>query len=214
VRTDELIVQLARSATPITPLPPPGVRTLRWLLLAVACGVAGVTVFGARSDVLARLSQLDYLGIALLALLTSAGAVVVTLVLAIPGAERTPALRVSTLGILGVWAATMIWSVLTSGRGLPVSTDPHWPVCFMRVLIVGVLPAFALFAMVRRGFVLRPGWTSALAAVAAASIGALAAQLACPLDESGHGFLGHFVPVIFMAIVGLAAQRLLARPIR
>ena len=214
MRTEDLIADLAERATPVRPLPSPSVRALAWLGLAAACGVAGVTFFGARSDVMVRLTQLDYLGLASLALLMSVFAVVMALVLAIPGAERTPVLRLSTLGILGVWAVTMVCAVVRSGSGLPVSTDPHWPMCFMRVLLVGALPALVLFVMARRGIPIRLGWTGGMAALAAASVGALAVQIACPLDDPGHGFLGHFVPVMLMAGIGVAVQRLLARPPR
>jgi hypothetical protein len=120
-------------------------------------------------------------------------------------------LRVSTLGLLGLWTVTMVRAVLAAGRGLPVSTDPHWPVCFIRVLAVGVLPALVLFVMVRRGHPLRLGWTAAMAALAAAAVGALAVQVACPLDDPGHGFLGHFVPVMVRAAIGVGARRRLVR---
>jgi hypothetical protein len=211
VRTEDLIAELTERVTPVRPLPPPAVRTLGWFVLAAACGVVGVASFGARSDVMVRLTQSDYLWIAGLVVLTSMFAVVVSLMLSIPGAERTPVLRVSTLGLLGLWTVTMVWAVLAAGRGLPISTDPHWPVCFIRVFAVGVLPALVLFGMVRRGHPLRLGWTAAMAALAAAAVGALAVQVACPLDDPGHGFLGHFVPVMVMAAIGVGARPRLLR---
>lgn len=213
MRTEDLIADLAGRMTPVRPLPSPGIRTLAWLAVAAACGMAAVTLLGARSDVLLRLTQPDYLGVAMLALLTSLFAVVVTLVLAIPGAERTPLGRWSTLGLLGAWAVTMAWLVLDAGRGLPLSTDQHWPVCLLRVVLIGVVPAIALTTMVRRATPLRPGWAAGLAAVAAASMGALAVQIICPLDDPGHAFLGHFVPVIMMMGLGLLARRAMTRRI-
>ena len=214
MKTEDLIADLAGRLTPVRALRPPGVRALGWLAFASACVVGAVTLLGARPDVLVRLTQLDYLGMALLASLTSTLAVVMALVLAIPGAERSAALRMFTVAIVGVWAVSMAGAVYSSGHGLPVSTDPHWPVCFTRVLLVSALPALVLFALVRRGVSLRPGWTAAMAALAAASVGALAVQIACPLDDPGHSFLGHFVPVLSMAVIGVAAQRLFARPVR
>ena len=131
----------------------------------------------------------------MLALFTSVVGVVASLVLAIPGAERRPVLRVLTLGLLGLWTATTVWAVLSGGRPIPFSTDP----------------AVLLFVMLRRGVALRPGWTAAMAAAAAASVGALVVQLVCPIDDPGHGFLGHFIPVMLMIAIGVAAQRTLAR---
>jgi hypothetical protein len=211
MRTDDLIADLAGRVTPVRPLSPPIVRALGWLVLAGVCGGLGVTAFGARSDVMVRLTQPGYLWLAMLALLTSVFAAVVSLTLAIPGAERTPVLRALTLVTLGLWTVTMVRAVLAAGRGLPVSTDPHWPVCFLRVLLVGLLPALVLFGMLRRGAPLRLGWTAAMAAAAAASVGALAVHVACPLDDPGHGFLGHFVPLVLAAAIGMTARRRLAR---
>ena len=211
MRTEDLIVDLAGRVTPVRPLPPPGVRTIGWLVFATACAIAGVALIGARADVLVRLTQPDYLWMAMLALFTSVVGVVASLVLAIPGAERRPVLRVLTLGLLGLWTATTAWAVLSGGRPIPFSTDPHWPVCLLRVVLVGAVPAVLLFVMLRRGVALRPGWTAAMAAAAAASVGALVVQLVCPIDDPGHGFLGHFSPVMLMIAIGVAAQRTLAR---
>lgn len=211
MRTEDLIADLAGRVTPVRPLPPPGKRALAWLLLAAACAIAGVTLIGARPDLMVRLTQSDYLWIAVLTSTASLGAVVVTLMLAIPGAERTPLLRVSTLGVLGLWAVTMTWAVVSAGRGLPIATDPHWPACFARVVAIGVVPAFVLFAMARRALPLRPGLTAAFAVAAAMSLGALAVHIACPLDDAGHAFLGHFVPVLAMVAIGVAVRRTLVR---
>jgi len=209
MRTDDLIADLTARVTPVAPLPGPGARALAWLVVATACGVVGIAVFGARPDVMLRLSQLDYLWTALLALTTAVFAVVVTLVLAIPGAERTPWPRLSALGLLGVWMVTMVWGVVGAGQGLPISTDPHWPACFARVMAIGLIPVLTLFVMLRRGMLLRRGWAAAYAAGAAAAMGALAVQLTCPLDSPGHAFLGHFVPVMAMAAMGAASRRAL-----
>jgi hypothetical protein len=209
VRTDDLIAELAGRVTPVRPLPPPGERALGWLALAVACAAAGLALFGPRADVLVRLTQADYLWTAVLALAVSILAALATLVLAIPGAERTPSLRRVAVGAFLAWAVTMAWAVVAAGRGLPLTTDPHWPACASRVVLVSAVPVLALFAMARRAAPLRLGWTAACAAVAAASMGALATQLACPLDDAGHAFLGHFLPVLAIAAVGVGARRTL-----
>ena len=214
MKTEDLIADLAGHLTPVRPLPRPGVRALSWLGLAGVCAVLALMFFGPRADVLNRLTELDYFWLATLALMTSLLGVVTSLVLAIPGAERGPALRAMAVGLIGTWAATMAWAVLDAGQGLPISTDPHWPVCFARVIVVAAVPAFALFVMARRGLPLRRGWTAAMTTAAAAAVGALVTQLACPLDDPGHGFLGHFWPVTVLVAIGLAAQRLLAAPRR
>jgi hypothetical protein len=210
MKTDDLIADLARQVTPVRPLAPPGRRAMVWLVVALALAGAGVVAFGARADVMVRLTQPDYLWTAILALTSSTLAVVATLVLAIPGAERTAMLRRTTVGVLAIWAVTAISSVLETGRGLPITTDPHWPVCFARVALFSFVPVIVLFAMVRRAAPLRLGWTAGLAAAAAASTGALAVQIVCPLDNAGHAFLGHFIPVMTIIAIGIAVRRSLA----
>jgi hypothetical protein len=79
------------------------------------------------------------------------------------------------------------------------------------VIIVGAIPAGLLLVMVRRSLPLRQGWTAAMTAAAAVSIGALVTQLACPLDDPGHAFLGHFLPVMALMAIGLVAKRLVVR---
>ena len=206
MRTEDLIADLAGRVTPVRPLPTPGVRAIGWLALAGACGVASVAIVGARPDVMLRLAQPDYLWTAALALVASIFAGLFALVLAVPGAERSPLLRLSTLAVLAVWMVTMVWAVVEAGLGLPFSTDPHWPVCFARGVAFSVVPVLALVVMIRRGMALSPGWTAAIAAIAAASMSALAVQIVCPLDDAGHAFLGHFIPVTAMAALGIAAR--------
>ena len=211
MRTEDLIADLAGRVTPVRPLPPPGRRAAAWLVIAIVVAAAGVAYFGARRDLWTRLTQLDYLWTAVLAVATSALAVVATLVLSVPGAEQTTRVRRLTVVVLSIWAATMVWAVLEAGRGLPFTTDRHWPVCFTRVVLVSIVPAIALFAMARRAAPLSLGWTAAFAASAAASMAALVVQIACPVDNAGHAFLGHFVPVLVIAGLGVAARRVLAR---
>jgi hypothetical protein len=209
--TDDLIADLAGRVTPVRPLPSPVWRSVSWLALASACAGIGVLGFGARHDLAVRWNQADYLWTLVLALATSVLAVVVTLVLSIPGAERNSSLRGTTLGVLAVWTVTMIGAVIASGRGLPFTADPHWPACFSRVVAISLVPVGVLFAMARRAAPLRLGWTALFAGAAAAAMGALAVQLVCPLDDPGHAFLGHFLPVAAIALLGLGARRWLAR---
>jgi hypothetical protein len=211
MKTEDLIADLAGRVAPVRPLPSPARRAVGWLVIAVVIASAGVAYFGPRRDVMTRLTQADYLWTAFLALATSAFAVVATLMLSVPGAERTSLVRRLTIAALAVWAATMVWAVLDAGRGLPITTDRHWPACFTRVVLVSFVPALALFAMARRAAPLRPGWTAAFAAGAAASMAALAVQIVCPLDDAGHAFLGHFVPVLVIGLLGVLARRVVTR---
>ena len=59
MKTEDLIADLAGRVTPVRPLPPPGRRAMEWLGVAVVFAAAGIWFFGARPDVLVRLTQPD-----------------------------------------------------------------------------------------------------------------------------------------------------------
>jgi hypothetical protein len=208
MRTEDLIADLASRAAPVRPLLSPGIRALGWLGIAIVFGAAGLVIFGPRPGLNALVTQPDFLWAATLALATAVFAVMAALVLAIPGAERSPVLRGTTVAIVGLWAVTLATAIVRADHGL--TGVSHWYVCFIRVVAIGLVPAVALVVMLRRAAALRPGWTSALAMAAAAAAGALAIQFICPLDDAAHALMGHFGPVVALGAFGaLSAHALL-----
>jgi hypothetical protein len=207
MRTEDLIADLASRAAPVRPLPSPGVRALGWLGIATIFGVAGLVVFGPRPDLDSLIAQPDFLWTAMLALATAVFAVMAALVLAIPGAERSPVLRGTTAAIVALWAVTLATAIVRADHGL--TGVSHWYVCFIRVIAIGLVPAAAVIAMLRRSAALRLGWTSALAMAAAAAVGAMAIQFICPLDDAAHALMGHFGPVVAVGAFGALSARTL-----
>jgi hypothetical protein len=125
---------------------------------------------------------------------------VAALVLAIPGAERSPALRMTALTLLGAWGVELVTGLIRAGGGFP--SDSHWPVCVIRIIAVGLIPAWTLVGMLRRAAPLRLASTGALAAIAAMAAAAVAIQFACPIDAPAHLIRGHFAPVVVFAALG------------
>ena len=208
MRTEELIADLASRATPVRPLPPPSVRFAAWSAAALGSAAAGIAAFGLRPHLNELVRQPEFTGLAIVAVGTSALAGASSLVLAIPGAERSPALRATATTLVGGWAAVLLANVIRAGHGFSGVAD--WPICFLRVLAIALLPAIVLFQMLRRAAPLRRGWAAGLAATAAVSIAAGAIQFICPLADPAHALVGHFAPVLVGA--GLAvwsAARLL-----
>jgi hypothetical protein len=205
MKTDELIAQLASRAAPVQPLPPPAVRALAWSAVALASAAAGIVIFGARPDLGAVLTQPQFLWPLVAAIVTAAVAAGAALVLAIPGLERSPALRGSSVALGVLWASMLVGFVVRAGHGFAGASD--WPICFLRVIGVGLAPALVLFGMLRRAAPLRLAWTSALAATAAMAAGAMAVQIVCPVDDAAHALLGHFGPVLAIALLGAGTAR-------
>jgi hypothetical protein len=209
MRTEDLIADLASRATPVHPLPSPVLRTWSWLAIAFAFAVAGFLVFGARADLGSRAGEVDFLWLSGLTTVAMSLAGFVSLVLAVPGAERSAFLRGLVVAVIVAWSVTLAGGIVREGHGL--AGVSHWYVCFVRIAAIGLLPASALFVMLRRAAPLRPGWTAALALGAAAAAGALAIQFVCPIDDAGHGLIGHFGAVATSVVGGAAFGRRLLR---
>jgi hypothetical protein len=205
MRTEDLIADLASHTTPVRPLRSPGIRALVWLGIAIAFGAAGLVIFGPRPNLRLLVTQPDFLWTATLALATVVFAAMAALVLAIPGAERSPLLRTTTVAIVGLWAVTLATAIVRADHGF--TGVSHWYVCFLRIVAIGLVPAIAAVAMLRRAAALRPGWTGALAMAAAAAVGALAIQFICPLDDAAHALVGHFGAVVAAGAVGALGAR-------
>ena len=209
MKTDELIAHLASRAAPVQPLSSPAVRALAWSAVAVASAAAGIVIFGARPDLGVVLSEPTFMWPLVAAGVTAAVAAGASLVLAVPGSERSPALRGSSVTLGALWALMLVVFVIRAGHGFAGAS--HWPICFIRAIAVGLAPGIVLFGMLRRAAPLRITWTSALAATAAIAAGAMAAQISCPIDDAAHALLGHFGPVLVLGLLGAATARRMLR---
>ena len=208
MRTEDLIADLASRAAPVRPLPAPEVRLLQWAGVAIGCAGISIAVFGARPDIREALGRPEFIADAIVALGTAALAGAASLVLAIPGARRATALQRSTTAIVGLWTVMLVVGIVRAGHGFTAAAD--WPVCFLRVVMIGLVPAVVLFGMLRRSAPLQLSRTGALAAAAAMATGALALQFICPQTDPGHLLLGHLAPVFVIGAVGaLLLKRLM-----
>jgi hypothetical protein len=206
VRTDELIVELARAAGPVRPLPTPSLRLARWTAATVPLMVLGVLLIGPRADVVTAISQPAFLGIAFTTLSTGLLAAACALVLSVPGAERSLLHRVLPLVAGALWMVSLV--VLLTTEGEPIRRLVEWPLhwaCIIQIAGLSVVPGWVLFGMVRRAAPLRRAWSGALATLAAVAIGAAATQFICPLDDPAHQLVGHVLPVAMLSVLGALA---------
>ena len=164
MRTDNLIVELARTASPVTPLAPPFVRFVRWAAVMFVVAAVGVFVLGPRPDIADALGQPAYIARLLATLLMALLAAIAAFVLSVPGAERTKAQRIVPFVAVCAWAA-LLGTLLIAG-GDPVARviafPVNWP-CPYKILGFSLVPGFALFALLRRAAPLEPMWSASLA---------------------------------------------------
>ena len=207
MRTEQLIADLASRVTPVRPLPSPAVRFAGWSAAAMASAALGLAVFGPRPGLEQVVAQPAFVTTAVLAIAAAALAAMSALILAIPGAERSPAWRVLALGLLAPWGALGLAGVVRAG-GFAAASD--WYVCFARVIAIGLIPAWVAVGMLRCAAPLRWAAAGALAALAAIAVGSGAIQFICPLDDAAHTLLGHYGPALIATGLGaLAGARVL-----
>ena len=200
-------MQLARSAQPITPLPRPGLRALRWLALAALIMVVAVLVIGPRDDLTSALGQPVFLGSLAALLLTLAGGAFAAFALSVPGAERSRAQRVLPLMTTAAWSAIWLVAWSTSGGSAGSGTAAIHAMCAIQITVCALVTGSILFAMIARAAPLQRFWTAGIASLAAIATGAAMAQVLCPLDDPRHQLIGHVVIALLVAGTGLLAGR-------
>lgn len=184
MKTGNLIEQLAGSLGAAPPLPPPALRTGRWLLVSLLFVAVVVIMVAPRADLTDKLSEARFLIEQGAALLTGMTAAYAAFASTIPGVSRKVILL--PLLPLGIWLGSLGQGCLdTWVRSGPegLTLQPDW-LCFPAILLVGSLPAIAMVAMLRRGAPLSPRLSIALGGLAAAGLGDFGLRMFHPQDAS------------------------------
>ncbi len=211
MNTEELITALAADVKPVQPLAPPRMRLGRWLLVALPFVAFGVLTFGLREDLVEAIVDPRFAITGVFAMATAVAAAAAALVLAIPGAERTPAGRGVPVALLVGWSGAMIWLLARENFLMAGSLAWPWSLCIAKVATLAAPPAYVLFLMLRRAAPLRLGWAAGLAGLAALSMGAFGVQFVCENWHAGHLLLTHYAPVVlFGAVVAVVGRPWLA----
>lgn len=204
--TDELVRKLAAEAAPVTRLAPVPWRLAVWTVCTIAAAVVAVWGLGAREDLVAALAAPTFQVKSALLILTAFTAAAGALLLSVPGADRTAAVRWLPLAIV---AALVVWIAGELGAAAAAGTA-NWRVgaawgCAAEVVAVGFVPGAVLFVMVRRAAPLRAMWAGLLALTAMGAVGALGTSVICPSDRSMHVLVWHVLPLLLIGAVGAAA---------
>lgn len=211
MRTDDLIIALARSAGPVTPVARPSARLLRWAVATTLLMMIAVFTIGPRADVRTAISQTTFAALVALTIGTALSAAASALVLSIPGAERSAWQRGLPLLAGGGWTLALAGLLVLEGAAIERLLEfPVHLTCVIEIAGLSLTPGWALFRMLRGAAPLERAWAGALAALAAAAFAALATQFICPIDDQAHHLVGHVLPVALLAATGaMAGQRYL-----
>jgi hypothetical protein len=202
MKTEDLIVGLARDLRPVRRLRHPWLRATMWVAATILY-LAGIVLFMAPPGRLgAAVVDLRFLFEQLaagLVGLTAGGAALATVV---PGYTRRVFIAPIAASVLWIGLVTIggVQDVLRHGAtGIPLQTD--WP-CVTAIVMTGALPAVALVYMLRRGAPLTPRMTLALAVLSAAALANVSACLVRPHETSITVLLWHGTTVL--ALCGVA----------
>ena len=203
VRTEDLIISLAQSAMPVRVVRATPVRLAQWVAQAFAIAAAVAFAVGPRTDFQVALGQPRYLVLATATLATAILSAAAAFILSIPGGERSSVQRLMPLTTGALWAALLIAWLREGGDAWARIADmPIHLLCVLLIVILASVSGAMLTKMLARGASLHAVWTAALAWIAAASTGALAAQIVCPIDDPAHHLVGHFAPFVLVVLAG------------
>ncbi|RME62002.1 MAG: DUF1109 domain-containing protein [Candidatus Dadabacteria bacterium] len=198
----ELIDKLVEDLKPTKKVFSPARAGVKWALIALLCLLAGLSFTGIRENLSEVLSSpfllLETVLLILFAIFASAWA----FTLSVPGAEKKincilPALTISTfLILLGLRAYLygINWKTVSPSFGFG---------CTASVVLFGVVPAFILFAIIKRSAPVKPGLAGAVALLAGFSIGVIGIQFSCHQTDPMHILVWHLLPVLFVGLVGV-----------
>lgn len=123
---------------------------------------------------------------------------------ATPGRGRAAQLALPALLLLGAWVGAGLLG-LASPAIAPAGLG-HREHCLQQVLMMSAAPLLLGLFLLRQRAALAPGPSAGLAALAAASLPALAMQLAC-MYEPLHALQLHLSPMLVLGGVGLLLGR-------
>lgn len=206
MKTDELIKRLAQAGPPTSVNRSYVSRFLSWMAGAVLCTFVGVATFGFRPDLHERALIGSFLfqgGVLLTASVLSALA---AFAFSVPG-EGKPSRVWLALTSLFLWIAFLFVSLFTSGNFIAGAGYS----CIRDIVVLGLIPGFSLFLMIRAAAPLKPSLTGILGALAVSGLGALGTQFICKNDNPLHIILWHFLPIVVLASCAAALGRFLLR---
>lgn len=195
--SDDLIGQLVRDLQPVKRLRSPTRRTIQFACLAVAAMAAAV-VFGAlRADLAAKLRDPSYLAETGLLFVLFGGATFAALRSGVPGAKLGSASL-----LVGLAASAWLLIVGAHYRAPDAIDLASGLACLRRTLALGALPAYGLFAMMRRSAPLEAGTSGSLVMVSAGALAVLGTRVLCAKDDAMHVLTWHIAPVGLLALLG------------
>jgi hypothetical protein len=208
MKIDQLVDQLTENLQPVRPVMRPFQLVVLFLFISIFTIGLGLTVFHFRPDVSAQLSRVNYWIDLLLPFVVMIGAFFLIGRLSVPGRRLGDVLpKVWQALFIGLMSFEIVRAFWAGRSAEMVGFDPAGLKCSILVLLLALVPSAGMAFMVIKRAPTRPLIVGLLVAIAGLGAGEVAIALHCPIDNSIHIALWHFVlPVgvgaLFGALVG------------
>lgn len=206
VNLKSLINELSDELQPVQPLKHPIIRALPFVLGVIAYVLFVVAIVGLRPDFFVKLRSLDFAFEVFVMLVVGVSAVFSSSWLCVPDRRGNNWIQFISPSLFACFILWMIWKSVREGVNMPAI---HWDECIQEAVLLGALPAFALFIMSSRGKTTQPLFMTFLMFLSVSSLGYVGLRMTCMIDTVGHSCVLHFIPyVIAGGALALAARRI------
>ena len=212
MQTSDLISQLAHEGAPKA-APKASAVMLRLMMLATLYFILLVVIHGLRDDIGQKLQQSLFLTEVLLMLSIVLLSAMAAGWLSLPDINQKPWIRFVPLAPLGLFVGLLVYgmwnfSTLTLSECLQLGRFD----CVVRIILYGLLPGAVMFYVTAKAAPTRCCWAGSMIGLCVAGLGYILLRLVDPSDDPMQLVVWHFLPVMFMMVVGMVlGRRLLGR---
>ncbi|MFT7087082.1 MAG: hypothetical protein ACJAZX_000509 [Rickettsiales bacterium] len=212
MQTIDLITKLSNEAKPVKPMISP-VKWVAFLLVICAIYASAAQIFlGIRADLATQFMRpLFAAEISLISLLFVSSIISATLNI-YPDLYQKLRLTKLPYIILLLLSSLLIFQIFIPDSSSSLKyPDDHKIMCSACIALLSFIPAILIFVILKKGAATRPFQAGLFAVLAASSLGSLIFRLFEDNDSISHILTWHYLPMIFLALIGTLIGKLLLK---
>ncbi len=202
MKTEALILELARRAAPVRPLAHPLARFSWWLGAAVASVALGAMAIGIRADLASVGSQPAFVLHTSTVVALAAVSAMAAFHSSVPGTRSHSARMLPALA-LACWSIVLAWSAASEGE---LAAGPGVR-CIRNILVLSLPAGVLMHVMLRRAAPLARGAVGLMSTLSVAALAHAGTRFICPNDGALHVATWHLSTVLVLAAAGIVLGR-------
>ncbi|MBI1300462.1 MAG: DUF1109 family protein [Alphaproteobacteria bacterium] len=202
--TESLIDSLSCDLKSVKKVCHPAKCVLPWCLYAVAYVAAVIYFLGFRRDIEEQLSNPVFLYEILQVFAISMSAAFCAVWLRVPDMRGQQWMLMIPITLFISFVTWIFLKVVTEEFLMPTI---HWHHCHQESLIIGVVPAIAIWFLSSRGATTRPYMTTFMNVLAVGGLGYIGLRISCGADNMGHISFFHLLPYVVIGIIAAALTK-------